>query len=134
MLVDNVNDLQNMQNNLSGSYALGKNIDASATSTWNTTYGFAPIGSATANFSSSFNGLDHSITGLTINRSFADMVGLFGGVGQGGVIKNVSLIGAAVQGHWDTGGLAGWSAGTITNSIGGLVGENNGTMNNKAEL
>uniref|UniRef100_UPI001953FC5E hypothetical protein n=1 Tax=Proteus mirabilis TaxID=584 RepID=UPI001953FC5E len=35
MLVNNVYDLQNVRNNLSGAYALGRDIDASVTSTWN---------------------------------------------------------------------------------------------------
>ena len=35
MLVNNVNDLQAINNNLGGAYALSKDIDASATATWN---------------------------------------------------------------------------------------------------
>ena len=44
MLVNTVYDLQNMKNNLSGTYALGRDIDASATASWNGGAGFAPIG------------------------------------------------------------------------------------------
>src|SRR5262249_16264382 len=44
MLVNNVNNLQNVQTNLRGTYALGRNIDASATATWNDNAGFLPIG------------------------------------------------------------------------------------------
>ena len=48
MLVNTVYDLQNMQNNLAGSYALGRDIDASITSGWNSGAGFEPIGAATS--------------------------------------------------------------------------------------
>jgi filamentous hemagglutinin family protein len=44
MLVNTVFDLQNVQNNLGGTYALGRNIDASATASWNGGSGFASIG------------------------------------------------------------------------------------------
>ena len=44
MLVNTVYDLQNMQNYLSGAYALGRDIDASATASWNGGAGFAPVG------------------------------------------------------------------------------------------
>ncbi|MFX8477590.1 hypothetical protein ABTL82_18990, partial [Acinetobacter baumannii] len=43
MLVNTVYDLQNARNNLSGAYALGRDIDASVTSTWNSGAGFLPI-------------------------------------------------------------------------------------------
>ena len=44
MLVNTVYDLQNMQNNMAGTYALGRDIDAGATASWNGGEGFAPIG------------------------------------------------------------------------------------------
>ena len=65
-------DLQGMQGNLSGKYALGADIDASVTSTWGGT-GFTPVGL----FSGTFDGLGHTINGLYINRS-ASNTGLFG--------------------------------------------------------
>jgi hypothetical protein len=40
MLVNTVYDLQNIQNDLSGAYALGGNIDAGQTAKWNTGIGF----------------------------------------------------------------------------------------------
>ncbi|OTE97129.1 hypothetical protein BCS42_14635 [Crenothrix sp. D3] len=60
MLVNDVNKLQAMNTNLSGNYALGKNIDASATTTWNSGAGFLPVGSsALGGFSGNFQGLAH---------------------------------------------------------------------------
>ena len=44
MLVNTVYDLQNMKNNLAGTYALGRDIDAGITSGWNSGAGFEPIG------------------------------------------------------------------------------------------
>ena len=44
MLVNTVYDLQNMNNNKAGTYALGRDIDAGITSAWNSGAGFQPIG------------------------------------------------------------------------------------------
>jgi len=64
--------------NLGRHFALGSNIDASGTSTWNAGAGFSPIGSDTTLFTGSFDGLGHTITALTINRPSLASVGLFG--------------------------------------------------------
>ncbi len=44
MLVNTLNDLDNVRTNLTGNYALGRDIDATATATWNGGAGFTPIG------------------------------------------------------------------------------------------
>ncbi len=155
-----------LQGMRSGHYALGSNIDACATggglcgttiqsSAWNSGAGFAPIGSVNAPFTGVFDGLGHSISGLTINRPTSDDVGLFAAVDSGGVVRNVGLLGESVVGRNDVGGLAGYNAGTISNSyatgsvvgsaaspssncntgmlecnVGGLVGENAGALAN----
>ena len=100
---------------LSGDYALGRNIDATATSTWNEA-GFTPIGNATTPFTGSFDGLGHSISNLTINRSEKLNVGLFGRTGTGSVIQNVGLVGGNVTGAASVGGLVGSNFGTVSNS------------------
>ncbi|MBI5103224.1 MAG: Ig-like domain-containing protein, partial [Nitrospirae bacterium] len=139
-------DLQGMNGNLAGRYALGSNIDASATSTWNwngSIYnGFAPVGNSTTNFTGTLEGLGHIITGLTINRPAADFIGFFGYV-YGAAIRNVGLENGSVSGNLDfVGGLAGYNySGAITNSyntgsvsgvtfVGGLAGlnRNGGTI------
>ena len=63
MLVNNIGQatggtlgLQAMNNNLAGNYALGTNIDATATSGWNINAGFTPIGNSTTNFTGKFDG------------------------------------------------------------------------------
>ena len=130
-------DLQGMAGGLGGKYALGANIDASATSGWNSSAGFNPVGNSTTNFTGAFDGLGHTITGLTINRSSTDFVGLFGYVGPGGSVSNVGLMGGSVTGAQRIGSLVGRNEGTIcnaytsatatgTNWVGELVGINYG--------
>ena len=133
-------DLQGMTGDLAGYYALGDNIDASATSTWSAGAGFAPVGNNTTKFTGAFDGLGHTITDLTINRPPTDYVGLFGYTTRS--VSNVGMVGGEVTGHSYVGGLVGWNSGTITNSyatgkvtggtdlmkfyVGGLVGYNSG--------
>ncbi|MFZ4702717.1 MAG: filamentous hemagglutinin N-terminal domain-containing protein, partial [Candidatus Methylumidiphilus sp.] len=101
--------LQGLQyvSNLSGNYALGSDIDATPTATWNSGAGFNPIGSgtnSTTSFKGNFDGLGHVISGLTINRpSSNDTVGLFGTVGREinsslNLITHVGLTDAKVTG------------------------------------
>ncbi|MDO8466312.1 MAG: GLUG motif-containing protein [Gallionella sp.] len=134
-------DLQGMSGSLAGRYALGSNIDASATSSWNSGAGFLPVGTA-SNFTGAFDGLGHSITGLTISRPSIDSVGLFKKIGSGSVVRDVGLVGGSVSGLNFVGDLVGDSSGTITNSystanvtgsgsyVGGLAGWNNGSIAN----
>lgn len=138
MLVNDVTQLQAMNTNLAGSYALGRDIDASATSTWNAGAGFNPVGNSTGNaFAGQFDGLDHTISALTIKRPATDNVGLFGFI-NGATIRNVGLTGVSVTGRAYTGSLVGrlnnaarinnsYSTGNVTgtSNVGGLVGDNN---------
>jgi filamentous hemagglutinin family protein len=139
-------DLQGINGNLSGYYALGSNIDATATSSWNAGAGFTPIGISSINFTGTFNGLGHTIRNLTINLPSTNYVGLFGYTGVGSVIQNVGLSGGSVSGSGYVGGLVGFNnGGTVSNSyatgsvgggsgfapVGGLVGLNHyGTVSN----
>lgn len=123
--------------NLAGNYALGVNIDASSTSTWNTNAGFTPIGNGSNNFTGTFNGLGHEITGLTVNLPNNSSVGLFGLASSAAKIQNVGLQNATITGQSDTGALVGNNAGSISQSyanstvtagskVGNLVGVNLG--------
>jgi filamentous hemagglutinin family protein len=143
-----LNELQAIGSDLSGKYALGANIDATATSTWNETtagsgvfQGFAPIGDDTTAFTGIFDGLGHTISNLTINRPSTSYVGLFGN-GSSETIKNIGLINTNIRGAAFVGGLIGYNLGTVSNSystgavsgtnyVGGLLGNNVlGTVNN----
>jgi filamentous hemagglutinin family protein len=139
MLVNNVTALQNMNQNLAGNYALGRDIDATATAGWNGGEGFAPIGNSLAAFSGSFDGDGRVVDGLTMNRSVA---GLFGELGRTGIVQNVGLINVNITGQTVVGGLAavntggaifgthvtGSVTGTGAGSVGGLVGQNSGLI------
>ncbi|MBI9068996.1 MAG: BspA family leucine-rich repeat surface protein, partial [Salinivirgaceae bacterium] len=97
-------------------------IDASATSTWNSDgsgdyYSFSPIGNSTTTFQSNYNGQEHNISELSVNRPSTDNIGLFGYI-SGAAIKNLDLINTQIEGHEATGALVGHSSGnpsTITN-------------------
>ena len=136
-LINSVSDLQNIKNNLSGSYALGRDIDATATAGWNSGAGFLPIGQDGAAFTGILDGDGHAIKQLVVNRPSTNFVGLLGSVGPGGIVRNIALSNTSISGSEDVGGLAGWNAGKIehafssgtvfgVNYVGGLVGANNG--------
>ena len=81
--------MQGIKNILAGHYALGGNIDASATSGWNGGNGFTVIGGGgggygypVPGFTGSFNGLDHTASNLTVKV-------------EGYGVNNVGLFGAA---------------------------------------
>lgn len=129
-------DLQGMQGNLAGKYALGADIDATATSGWVGTGGFVPLGLEwSAGFDGAFNGLGHTISNLTINKPASAAAGLFAIVNSAGVVRNIGLTSVSITGGNNVGGLAGQNSGTISNSyvtgtvsgntiVGGLVGGN----------
>ena len=138
-------DLQGMNGDLTLNYALGKDIDALETSSWNTIAGFTPIGNNTNNYTGTFNGLGHTISNLSINRTSTDYIGLFGEISSSAAISNVGLVGGSLQGNNYVGGLvASNNGGTVSYSyvkgnvtitgndpkVGGLVGINSGTVRN----
>ena len=119
IVINSVSDLQNIQNNLSGDYVLGSNIDASGVN-------FAPVGDSSvapgaASFTGTFDGNGRTISNLSIN--VLTHGGLFGVLGPGGTIANVNLSNVNIFGGSDTGGLVGQnSGGTVTNSsVSGVV-------------
>jgi hypothetical protein len=138
--------------NLSGNFALGGNIDASATGNpadphYFGAAGFTPIGSSnSSSFTGTFDGLGHTISNLFINLPTTSYVGMFGFVNTGGVIINVGVVngnvtGGTSQNQAAAGILVGASYGRVTNSYtsgtltdaynwgtGGLVGDNGGTI------
>ncbi len=158
MWVTNVTDLQNISQNLAGTYVLG-NIDASATANWNNGAGFVPIGSIDAPFTGRIYGAGDlygdapvRISNLTINSS-ASHVGLFGVVGVENnyyntltFVENINLTNASItatSANATVGGIAGLNRGLIFSSsvsgvinasqaagvlVGGLVGDNAGSI------
>lgn len=147
MWVEDVNQLQAINTNLGGNYALRNSIDATATD--NGGEGFNPIGLDTNGkvivnvnvnnnkeygFTGNFDGLDYNIFGLTINRENEANVGLFG-VAHNANINNVTLVGGSITGGSVVGSVVGAALGNthITNAtnsasvtgntdVGGIVG------------
>ncbi|WP_436923053.1 CARDB domain-containing protein [Halosimplex amylolyticum] len=129
----NATELQAMRDDPDAHYVLANDVDASATANWNRGEGFEPVGSDSP-FTGTFDGRNHTITGLTVDRPTADDVGLFGAV-DGATIEHVSLAGVDVRAGGDAGALVGIAlgssgihdasaSGTVTggDQTGGLVG------------
>ena len=109
-------DLQGINGNLAGYYALGSNVDATPTSGWNSGAGFTPLGNSGTPFTGTFDGLGHTIGSLTINLPTTTDVGLFGATASSAAIQNVGLTGGSVSGGTYTGMLVGKNQGSIINS------------------
>ena len=85
-------------------------------------------------YTGTFDGGGHTITGLTINQSGTDHVGLFGCIGGRGTVKNLTLENVNIIGHDNVGGVAVYNdmGATITacywsNYDGNGIGANYGT-------
>jgi filamentous hemagglutinin family protein len=136
-------DLLMLSVSYNGYFVLGADIDASATASWVGGAGFEPV----PDFMGTFDGLGHTITGLTINRPDKNAVGLFGLTEDSAIVRNVGMVGGAITGNGSVGSLVGSNYGTITHAYatgavtnvappstlgaaGGLVGSNNGSITN----
>ena len=114
-IVKTVNDLNNVRNNLSGVYLLNNDIDLTYDTQdsnglfYNNGKGWNPID----NFSGSFDGQNHVITGLYVNRvekennSYRD-VGLFGSISNNSnYIRNIIFKDANITAYYNAGVLTG---------------------------
>lgn len=113
MLVNNITNLANIKNNVAGIYALGTSFNASSNTN------FAPI----VNFSGVLNGLNNTISGLTINSTATGSLGLFSSTTATAKINNLNLSNVSIS----TSGAT-----TSSNGVGSLVGINaaGATINN----
>lgn len=131
MWVEDVKQLQAIDTNLGGNYALRNSIDGTQANN------FKSIGSNTA-FSGKFDGIDYNI--FNLNISGTDNVGLFGKT-NGATINNVTLVGGSITGTGsNVGAIVGNANNTtitnVTNSaavngqqnVGGIVGNANNTL------
>ena len=141
-------DLDAIRDNLDASCLLMCNLDSTtdgynelASETANQGRGWQPIGTEDKPFAGTFDGQGFEISDLSISRVDSGHVGLFGYVGERGVINNIGVVNAYVVGEWCVGGLVGINWGTVNNSysdgsvsgsdqVGGLVGGNGGTVSN----
>lgn len=130
MWVEDARQLQAMDTNLGGKYALRNSIDATGTAAWHdddgdtVREGFKPVGvgadgkvsvstadgAAKYGFYGAFDGLDYNIFGLTINRGDTDNVGLFG-VSHDADISRVTFVGGSITGRHFVGSVAGAAVG-----------------------
>jgi hypothetical protein len=137
----NLIDLHNMRYDKNGDFTLETDINASATRTWNNGAGFIPIGDSPTRFGGTFDGNNHTISGLYINRPGTNGIGLFGFTTAGCNIKYVSLNDVNITGYSYVGALAGAhdysttvidsnSSGTVkgNNEIGGMFGRSYGLV------
>ena len=74
---------------------------------------WTPIDNSSYPYVGTFDGDNHSITGLTIQNA-GDRIGLFGQVGDNGTVKNLKLTEVNVSGYNNVGAVAGWNNGTIS--------------------
>ena len=108
MWVEDVEQLQAMNTNLSGNYALRNSIDATEKNN------FAAVGTAADAFTGKLDGLDNNIFSLTVNGQ--DNVGLFG-VTDGAQMRNVTLIGGSITGTDNVGALVGSANNTVIENV-----------------
>ena len=142
-LIEDWRHLDNVRSISGSAFAQNASLDASSDHytavVADQTSGFEPLGDPIDRFDGSFDGREHTIADLTIDRSGTDYVGLFGVVGPSGSVTNVGLDDADVTGDRWVGPLAGDNLGEITRSyatgsvsgdsqVGGLVGENRGAV------
>lgn len=138
MWVEDAAQLQAIDTNLSGQYALKNSIDAIGTKDLDGGKGFKPLGSDREDgFTGTFDSLEFHIFDLTINRSDMDNVGLFSKT-KGAILNNVTLVGGEITGQNNVGTLVGSATNTTitgavnsaavvgTANVGGLVGTGTG--------
>ena len=128
--------LDAVRSNLSAHYRQIANI--SLNGTW------MRIGTNTSRFTGSYDGRGYSITDLSIPSATTDYQGMFGYIGEGGIVRNVALRDVNVKSTGNyVGGIAGCNYGTIENcyvsgsvsgsqNIGGVAGQN--SVQNSGEI
>lgn len=110
--IETLKQLRNLSENNSlwdKHYILIADIDATDTKNWNPVdgepVGFIPIGKWQSFFTGSFDGKNHTISNLYINRNAYD-TGLFGYI-TNATITNVNLVNVDITGNIDVGSICG---------------------------
>lgn len=100
---------------------------------------WTPIGSESKPYTGNFNGGNYSISGIFFESDSESVVGMFGCVGNGGIVENVDLSISYLLGNEYIGGICGKNYGTIYacsvsgsieggKYIGGIAGCNSGDI------
>ncbi|MFM0139833.1 two-partner secretion domain-containing protein [Caballeronia grimmiae] len=144
-LVNSIADLQRVSSDLTGSYALGRDIDATKGEL------FVPIGNGGSSgadrpFTGELDGNGHVIRNLDIRMDFHGRLaaaGLFADIGPSGVVRNLGVLDAMASAlFYPAGIIAAINGGVISSSYttgtvqvfdysgeaGGLVARNSGTI------
>jgi len=140
-------DLHAIRDNLDGNYLLMADLDSMTAGYEEYGESWEPIGTFPDHpFTGDFDGQGYEISNLVTCVWVETDVGLFGLVGEAGVIQNVGVVDATVRGGLAVGSLVGYNlGGTVSDSystgnvtdypyighhIGGLIGMNDGTVSN----
>ncbi|MEQ9219656.1 MAG: GLUG motif-containing protein, partial [Cyclobacteriaceae bacterium] len=108
---------------------------------WNDGSGWEPIGTMASPFSGNFNGQGYTISGLFIDRSAEDDIGLFGVTAATATVQELNLASVDIKGGSNVGALVGKNVGGFEScsstgmvlgsySTGGLAGTNSGLLMN----
>ena len=99
---------------------------------------WTPIGNSSSNaYTGTFDGQNHTVSGLYFNDSSANKIGLFGNLGSSGKISNVGVVDSYFCGRMRVGGVCGEAYSTVENCysasningtdfVGGICGNNYG--------
>ena len=123
-LIANVTQLQAIRNAPnSAHFKLINDIDATATSTWNSGQGFNPIGW----LGGTIDGNGFTISNLVINRQGFYQAAFITQLGSDGVVENLNFSNTSIIGGNRSAVVAGTLAGTISNVVitGNVTGQSN---------
>jgi hypothetical protein len=124
--------LRNVQSFPNSYFIQTQNIDLN-TYPYNTGLGWTPLGIILSSFSGSYDGNEHTISNLFIDRCGDQYIGLFGRI-DSGTIRNVILQNVNITGYLESGSLVGYStkstidycsvSGTLNgySDVGGVIG------------
>jgi filamentous hemagglutinin family protein len=98
-LVNSLTDLRDVSLDLAGNYAVGKDIDAGATSDGS----YLPIGNSATPFTGQFDGLGHTVGSLSLQPWIppagtpgVPLIGMFGDIGDKGAVRDLNVDGTVV--------------------------------------
>lgn len=140
-LIDNIDGMANF-NSVTGELLSGEKFNPIGDS--NSTIEDEELeGSVKKEFNGIFNGLNYAIEKIYINENEENTycTGIFGYVGENGIVENVSVKDSYISGYFETGSVVGRNKGTINNCknycsikanklTGGIVGRNCGIIEN----
>ena len=108
---------------LTGAYALATNLNATGTTYTQALIGTNSSGDAATQFVGQFDGLGHTVTGLTISAPGGTNIGLIGYVtGAAASVSNIGLVGGSMIGQENVGPLVAYlDAGVVQTSFSGAA-------------